>query len=150
MRPRRTDVGGGGSDSTRHGEKRTISGNKGRASKTPEEFGPFFLEKQTRMLSIHRAILVAAGLWCFGSTAILPHLVQHALAKELGIRDDHDRSDPLSVTQREAGSGLARGAPYSSATTPTVGSPEYLRDAAETARRDKELARQLNGICRGC
>src|SRR5207248_10244547 len=48
---------------------------------------PVFLDKQARMLSIRRAILVAAGLtlWCCGSTAVLPHLIQHASAKELGI-----------------------------------------------------------------
>jgi hypothetical protein len=109
--------------------------------------------KRTRMLSIHRAILVAAGLtlWYCGSTAVLPHLVPHASAKELGIGDQHNRrSEPTSVTQREANSDIAPGAPYSSATTPTVDSPEWRRDAAETARRDKELARKLNGVCRGC
>jgi hypothetical protein len=104
------------------------------------------------MLSVHKAILVAAGLmlWCCGSTAVLPHLAQHASAKELGIGGQHNRSEPMSATQRTARSDIAPGVPYSSATTPTVDSPEWRRDAAETARRDKELARKLNGVCRGC
>jgi hypothetical protein len=105
------------------------------------------------MLAIHRAILVAAvlALSCCGSTVVLPRLVQHASAKELGIGDQHNRRpEPMFVTRREANSDIAPGAPYSSATTPTVDSPEWRRDAAETARKDKELARKLNGVCRGC
>src|SRR2546430_17620290 len=81
--------------------------------------------KQTRMLSIHRAILVAAGLtlWSCGSTAVLPHLVRQASAKELGIGGQHNRrSEPTSVTQREAGPDAPEG-PISRATAPPVDSP---------------------------
>jgi len=110
------------------------------------------------MPTIRRTILLAAGLMLSGSPqafsaapAVLPHPVRQASADELRIRSHHNPPPEVrSVAQRQIGSDTATGAPYSSATTPTVGSPEWKRDAAETARKEKELARKLNGICRGC
>jgi hypothetical protein len=60
------------------------------------------------------------------------------------------RPVPVSCGTAHPKSDTAPGAPYSSATTPIVGSPEWKRDEAETARSERELARKLNGICRGC
>jgi hypothetical protein len=115
------------------------------------------------MLRSQIGTLVAVGLTlsCCGSTQlhsteadVLLHPVRHASTEELPIRRQHStkkpRLDLIFVPQRQSKSDTAPGAPYSSATTPIVGSPEWKRDEAETARREKELARKLNGICRGC
>jgi len=124
----------------------------------PKRFGSALLGCAHHMLSIRRTILLAAGLMLAGSLqsfsaapAVLPLPVRQASADELRIRGHHNRASELrSVAQHQTTSDIAAGAPYSSATTPTVGSPEWKRDAAETARKEKELARKLNGICRGC
>ena len=129
-----------------------------RNANRPKQFGSALLGCADHMLSIRGIILMAAGLMLSGSlqsfsaaTAVLPHPVRQAPADELRIRSHHNRpSEARSVAQRQTRSDIATGAPYSGATTPTVGSPEWNRDAAETARREKELARKLNGICRGC
>jgi hypothetical protein len=109
------------------------------------------------MLSNSGTILVASGLAIWGSLqlflffaapAVFPHFIRQASGDELRIQ--HGRPSNATVAQRQTRSDIATGVPYSSATTPTVGSPEWKRDAAETARRENELARKLNGICRGC
>ncbi len=111
------------------------------------------------MPSVPTGTLIAAGLifsccystqlYCATST-ISPHPVRRASAQELDIpgRGNAAPSKSIAVTQRRT--EMPAGAPYSSPTTPNVGSPEWKRDAAETARREKELARVLKGICRGC
>jgi hypothetical protein len=124
---------------------------------------PLLLNAENTMLSIRMGTLVAVWLTlsCWGLTqsysatpAVSPNIVRHASAEELPIRRQHStikhRPDSISVALSQPKSDTAPGAPYSSATTPNVGSPEWKRDLAETARREKELARKLNGICRGC
>ena len=37
-----------------------------------------------------------------------------------------------------------------SVTTPTVGSPDWLREKAEWERRDREMELKIRSICRGC
>src|SRR5260370_41477317 len=116
------------------------------------------------MLSIHIGTLVAVALSLSGcglsqlysaAPAALPHAVGYASADELPIERQHPTKKPRpdstsAAQQRQPKSDAAPGVPYSSATTPNVGSPEWKRDQEETARREKELARKLNSICRGC
>ena len=115
------------------------------------------------MLSSRMPLLAAAALIfsCFSSTlaycgnpAVLAHPARDASAEGVSVRHrpgaQAPRSYSISVAQRQLKAEIAAGVPYSSAVTPNVGSPEWKRDEAETARREKELARKLNGICRGC
>jgi hypothetical protein len=103
-------------------------------------------------MALHATMLVAAGLilgCCDPSLSFfIPADESHSAGQtyeELRLR-----SAPIFVAQQQPKPESATAAPYSSPTTPTIGSPEWKRDAAETVRRDKELARKLNGICRGC
>ena len=124
---------------------------------------PPCLNEDHEMLSSRMPLLAAAALIfsCFSSTlaycgnpAVLAHPARDASAEGVSVRHrpgaQAPRSYSISVAQRQLKAEIAAGAPYSSVVTPNVGSPEWKRDEAETARREKELARKLNGICRGC
>ena len=59
-------------------------------------------------------------------------------------------SKQLALKQKPAGASSTADEERESETTPNVGSPEWKREQAENERKEEQIKKVIQGICRGC